>query len=235
MAGRKGWAKALRVIAIIFMGITAVFTLMAGIGTTCVALAAEKFSASMALIAPYKWVYILFVIITTAVGVMMVRATIMTIKSKDQAFRYSMISLLAGIVIGVIHMIVSRSIRGKSMPTDGVVYFTVITLLVFLIFRIPALWREIDFSKPAGKNTTINAAAFTLILCGTAVLTAPLWGAATHTFIPGGVNWANAWPLQMNLAGSILCLAGIFLLVAPLRKKLPAAKSLRKHRSSSIL
>jgi hypothetical protein len=235
MAGRKGWAKALRVIAIIFMGITAVFTLMAGIGTTCVALAAEKFSASMALIAPYKWVYILFVIITTAVGVMMVRATIMIIKSKDQAFRYSMISLLAGIVIGVIHVIVSRSIRGKSMPTDGVVYFTVITLLVFLIFRIPALWKEIDFSKPAGKNTSINAAAFTLIICGIAVLTAPLWGAATHTFIPGGVNWANAWPLQMNLAGSILCLAGIFLLAAPLRKKLPAAKSLQKHRSSSIL
>ena len=131
MSGRKGWGKLLRVIAIIFMGITAVFTLMAGIGTTCVALAAEKFSESMALITPYKWVYILFVIITTAVGVMMVRATVMIIKSKDHAYRYSMISLLAGIIIGVIHMVVSRSIRGKSMPTDGVVYFTVLTLILF--------------------------------------------------------------------------------------------------------
>ena len=234
MSGRKGWGKLLMVIAIVFMGITAVFTLMAGIGTTCVALAAEKFSESMALIAPYKWVYILFVIITTAVGVMMVRATVMIIKSKDTAYRYSMISLLAGIVIGVIHMVVSRSIRGKSMPTDGVVYFTVLTLILFLVFRIPALWKEIDFSKPAGKNTSINAAAFTLIICGAAVLTAPLWGSSTHTFIPGGVNWANAWPLQMNLAGSILCLAGIFLLAAPLRTKLPAWKSLRKHEFNNI-
>jgi hypothetical protein len=54
MKDRKGWAKILRILGIIFMGITAIFTLMAGIGTTCVAFAAEKFSASMALIAPYK-------------------------------------------------------------------------------------------------------------------------------------------------------------------------------------
>ncbi len=227
MSERKGWAKLLRIIAIIFMGITAVFTLMAGIGTTCVALAAEKFSASMALIAPYKWVYVLFVILTTAVGVMMVRATVLIIKSKDNAFRSSMLSLILGIVIGVIHMIVSRAIRGKSMPTDGVVYFTVLTLILFLIYRIPALWKEIDFSKPAGKNTGRTAAAFTLFLCGGAVLTAPYWGAATHTFIPGGTNWANAWPLQMNLIGSFLWICGIGILAAPILQKVPAIKSIR--------
>ncbi|MRS04453.1 hypothetical protein EG832_14735, partial [bacterium] len=100
MTDRKGWAKILRVLGIIFMGITAIFTLMAGIGTTCVAFAAEKFSASMALIAPYKWLYILFVIFTTAVGVMMIRATVMIIKSKDKAYRYALLTLILGIVIG---------------------------------------------------------------------------------------------------------------------------------------
>ncbi len=165
MTDRKGWAKILRVLGIIFMGITAIFTLMAGIGTTCVAFAAEKFSASMALIAPYKWLYILFVIFTTAIGVMMIRATVMIIKSKDKAYRYALITLILGIVIGLIHIIASRAIRGKSMPTDGVVYMNVLTLILFLIFRIPALWKEIDFSKPGGKGAKTMGAAFTLILC----------------------------------------------------------------------
>ncbi len=234
MSDRKVWAKILRILGIIFMGITAIFTLMAGIGTTCVAFAAEKFSASMALIAPYKWIYILFVIFTTAIGVMMIRATIMIIKSKDGAYRYALLTLILGIVIGLIHIFASRAIRGKSMPTDGVVYMNVLTLILFLIFRIPALWKEIDFSKPGGKGSKTIGAAFTLILSGVAVLSAPLWGAATHTFIPGGTNWANAWPLQMNLIGTILCLAGSGFLFLPLLEKILNKFSIRENFSRHI-
>ena len=234
MSDRKVWAKILRILGIIFMGITAVFTLMAGIGTTCVAFAAEKFSASMELIAPYKWLYILFVIFTTAIGVMMIRATIMIVKSKDGAYRYALLTLILGIVIGLIHIFASRSIRGKSMPTDGVVYMNVLTLILFLIFRIPSLWKEIDFSKPGGKGAKTMGAAFTLILSGVAVLSAPFWGATTHTFVPGGTNWANAWPLQMNLIGTILCLAGSGLFFLPLLAKIPHKFSIRENFSRRI-
>ncbi len=150
MSDRKRWAKVLRVLGIIFMGITAVFTLMAGIGTTCVAFAAEKFSASMALITPYKWLYILFVIFTTAIGVMMIRATVMIIKSKDKAYRYALLTLVLGIVIGLIHIIASRMIRGKSMPTDGVVYMNILTLIIFLIFSIPA-GKKLIFPNHPGR------------------------------------------------------------------------------------
>lgn len=202
------------------MGITAVFTLMAGIGTTCVAVAAASFGESMAPIAPYQWLYVLFVLTTTAVGVMMVRATIMIIKSKPQSYRYAIITLILGIVIGAIHMLVSRALRGKSMPTDGVVYFTVLTLILMAIYRIPALWKEIDFSKPAGKADSRNAAAFTLLFSSAAILTAPIWGSATHTFLPGGTNWANAWPVQMNLIGSLMFLAGLGILSSGLFKRL---------------
>jgi hypothetical protein len=234
MTDRKGWAKILRILGIIFMGITAIFTLMAGIGTTCVAFAAEKFSASMALIAPYKWLYILFVVFTSAIGVMMIRATIMIIKSKDKAYRYTLFTLILGIVIGLIHIIASRAIRGKSMPTDGVVYMNVLTMIIFLVFRIPAIWKEIDFSRSSGKDSSRLGAAFTLLLCGIAVLTAPLWGAATHTFIPGGTNWANAWPLQLNLIGTILCLAGSGLLFLPDLAKIPKIFSIRENFSRRI-
>jgi hypothetical protein len=234
MSERKGWAKILRVLGIIFMGLTAIFTLMAGIGTTCVAFAAEKFSASMALIAPHKWLYILFVVFTTAIGVMMIRATVMIIKSKDGAYRYALLTLILGIVIGLIHIFASRAIRGKSMPTDGVVYMNVLTLILFLIFRIPSFWKEIDFSKPGGKGAKTMGAAFTLILSGVAVLSAPLWGATTHTFIPGGTNWANAWPMQMNLIGTILCLAGSGIFLLPLVAKITNKFSIRENFSSRI-
>jgi hypothetical protein len=220
MSKTKWWGKTLRVLGIILMGITSVFTLMAGIGTTCVAVAAENFSEKMAVLAPYSWLYILFVIITTAIGVYMVKALISLIKKRQNGYRDTIISLILGIIIGVIHMIVSRSLRGSSMPTDGVVYVTVLTLIVFAIFKIPGIWKELhqDGTKPDDINTT--AAAFTLLLCGIAVLTAPVWGASTHIFVEGGQNWANAWPTQMNLIGFLLLLAGIFTLITPFRKRI---------------
>ena len=49
-------AKALRGVAITLMGLTLVFTLLGGVGTTCVALGAEKYD-SMALLVPYKPLY----------------------------------------------------------------------------------------------------------------------------------------------------------------------------------
>ena len=215
MSGTKWWGKTLRVLGIIFMGITALFTLMAGIGTTCVAVAAKNFGPKMAAIAPYSWLYILFVLLTTAIGVYMVKALIGLLKKKPEAYRDSIISLVLGIIIGVIHMIVSRSLRGSSMPTDGVVYVTVLTLIVFSIFKIPGIWQELhlDGTKPDDINRI--AAAFTLLLCGIVVLTAPIWGASTHIFVKGGQNWANAWPTQMNMIGILLLATGIFTLFSP--------------------
>lgn len=41
MAKMKWWGKTLRVLGIISMGIAAVFTLMTGVGTTCIAVAVK--------------------------------------------------------------------------------------------------------------------------------------------------------------------------------------------------
>lgn len=220
MKRNRWWAKTLRVIGIVLMGITAVFTIMSGAGTTCVALAAEKFGPNMAPLAPYQWLYILFVLVTTAIGVMGVRATVLLAKGRSNAYRYSLIALLLGILVGVIHMVVSRSLRGKSMPVDAVVYMTVLTLIVFLIFRIPAIWRGVNFNQSGQDQTGTAAGGMAMILSGVAVLTAPLWGASTHTFIPGGINWADAWHWQMNLIGASLCLIGIGMLILPVIKAL---------------
>ena len=61
-------AKALRGVAITLMGLTLVFTLLGGVGTTCVALGAEKYD-SMALLVPYKPLYQVLVVVSLTVGV----------------------------------------------------------------------------------------------------------------------------------------------------------------------
>ncbi len=227
MSKQKWWVKVLNIVGIVLMGLTAVATLMAGVGTTCVALAAEKYSGKMALIAPYKWVYVLFVLVTTAVGVMGVRATIMLIKRKAGAYSFSLLTLAAGLIVGVIHILVSRAIRGSSMPTDMIVYITVLTLLVFLVFRIPGIWKEYARHDTDHTGDGRLAAAFTLVACGLATWFAPQWFAGSHTFEAGGFNWANAWPIQMGLTGAVLVLGGLALIALPyLRQQLPAKEQL---------
>lgn len=213
MRSISGWIKVLRILAIALMGITAFLTLASGAGTVCVAVAAERWE-SMAPIAPYKWLYLLFVILTLAIGVMGTGATVMLVRGRKGAVRFTISTLLAGIVVGGIHILVSRALRGKSMPTDLVVYLTILTLLLFLILRTPAVRQKIDFKQPqSGSSTNTLAAAITLAACGILALTIPLWAGASHTFEAGGTNWANAWSTQMNTLGALLCLGGFVTLL----------------------
>ena len=70
--------KFFRFIGIMFMGITAAVTLLGGVGTTCVALNAANYD-SMKAIADYQWLYIAYVVIGVALGVLGIRATIQLI------------------------------------------------------------------------------------------------------------------------------------------------------------
>lgn len=229
MNSNPGWAKGLRILAIVLMGITAFFTLASGAGTVCVAFAAERFGDSMAPLTPYKWLYVLFVILTLAIGVMGVRATVMLVRGRAGAVRFAILTLIAGIVVGGIHIIVSRALRGKSMPTDPVVYTTLLTLLLFLILRTPALRAKVDLERPRNDSSTHTlAAAITLLACGLLALTVPLWAGASHTFEVGGINWANAWPTLMNTTGALLCLGGIALF---LEMRFHLSQRLKNHPS----
>ena len=127
------WVKVLRVTGIVLMGITAVFTLMGGAGTSCVALSPTGFGGKFSGIAPYQWLYILFVVVTFAFGVMGARAVWLLIRNRSNSYRYAVIALVGGTIVGVIHMLVSRSLRGSSMPVDMVTYTNILTLVVFLI------------------------------------------------------------------------------------------------------
>ncbi len=200
--------KYLRFVGILFMGITAAVTLLGGIGTTCVALDATKYD-SMKAIADYQWLYILYVLAGIALGVLGIRATIQLIKGRKNAERSSLITLFLGIVIGIIHMLTSRALRGSSMPVDGVVYITVLTLVIFLLFRLPKL-RQLDLFQ---KEVTDDASAMgglSAIVIGGLVLSVQMWAGSDH-FI-SDINYADAFHNTMFIIGSIIELAGIGLI-----------------------
>lgn len=203
----KWWAKTLRIIGIVLMSLTAVFTFMGGAGTTCVALNPTGYEGKFAGIAPFQWLYILFVILAVAIGVMGVRAVVLLIQGKKNAYRYSLIALVAGTAVGILHLVASRILRGGSMPVDMVVYTTILTFIVFLVFRIPGVWQGVNFEKPGGeKKTGQQAAAIALGATGLLVLTIQFVMAPTHTI--AGVNYADAWHLTLSVVGLALILGG---------------------------
>jgi hypothetical protein len=198
----------LRFIGILFMGITAAVTLIGGVGTTCVALNPTAYD-SMKAIAQYQWLYILYVLIGVALGIFGIRSTIQLARKKAGAERTALYILVAGVVIGAIHMWTSRALRGSSMPVDGVVYITALTLIVFLLFQLPKV-REMGLFEADAGGDTDTAGGITAFAIGALVLTVQIWAGPTHMI--GGINYADAFHNALLLVGISIMLYGAGLL-----------------------
>lgn len=214
--------KALRFIGILFMGITSAVTLLGGVGTTCVALDATKYE-SMKAIAEFQWLYILYVLAGIALGVMGIRATIQLIKGKENAEKSALMTLVLGIVVGVVHIFTSRVLRGSSMPVDGVVYITVLTLVIFLLFRLPKV-QQMELFQNEVKDDTSAIGGLSAIIIGGLVLSVQMWAGSDH-FI-SGINYADAFHNAMFIIGTVLELVGVGLITKSvfLPRKSPAVE-----------
>jgi hypothetical protein len=198
------FAKSLRFIGIVLMALTGGFTLLGGVGTTCAALFPTNYD-SMAALAPFQWLYILFVIVGIVIGVLGIRATIMLAKGADKAYTDAVVALIAGMAVGIVHIAMSRSLRGSSMPVDAVVYTTVLTLVIFLLFKIPAIWQGVDFTKGNAKSNK-PAGGAAAILLGIMTLTIQHTMASTHTW--DNVNYADAFNISLTSIGVCFLLLG---------------------------
>ena len=203
------FGKFLRVIGIILMALTAVMTLLGGIGTACVAIDATRYSSMVAL-ADFQWLYILFVLTGVLLGAAGIHATRLLIKSRDNAYRMVIIVLVLSLVVGIIHMLTSRALRGSSMPVDFVVYMTVLTLAVFLLFQIPGIWQKVNLTGKDDHTTGIGAGV-AMIVAGFLILTVQIWAGAMHTI--DGVNYADVWHTQLAVAGWVASLGGSAILL----------------------
>jgi hypothetical protein len=164
----------------------------------------------MAALAPFQWLYILFVLVGIAIGIWGIWATVKLIKGTSDSYLMSMQALIAGVLVGGLHIYISRMLRGKSMPVDAVVYTTVLTLIIFLLFKIPAIWKGVDFTKGNAKeNKTAGGAA--AIMLGLLTFTIQYTMASTHTW--DGVNYANVFNTSMTILGWGLTLGGVLILL----------------------
>jgi len=208
------WAKLLRIVGIVLMSMTAAFTLMGGAGTTCVTLNPTGFSGKFAGIAPYQWLWVLFVLVGIAAGVLGIRAVVQLIRGQKNAYRSALVALIIGTVINAIHMVASRALRGGSMPVDAVLYTNLLTLAVFLIFRIPTIWQGVNYEKPASDpQTGKHAAAIALGATGILSLSIQFLMAPTHTI--GGFNYADVWHIGLTIVGAALILTGLVMTFIP--------------------
>lgn len=196
--------KSLRFVGIILLGLTAVITLLGGIGTTCVALDATRYEG-MEAIARYQWLYIIYVIAGIGIGIVGIWATYLLLKARPRAYRMALAALLSGLVIGGLHMATSRALRGSSMPKDFIVYATALTLLVFLLFRLPGIRERVKLTGGDDHTTGLGASA-ALLVAGIAILTVELWAGPNHMI--DGVNYAGAWSTQLTRLGTLLVMAG---------------------------
>ena len=218
MSRNTWWGKTLRFIGIVLMAMTGGFTLLGGIGTTCAALFPTKWD-SLAPLASFQWLYILFVLTGIAIGVWGIWATVKLVRGTTDSYKMSLYALIAGAVIGGIHIAVSRAVRGKSMPVDAVVYTTVLTLIVFLLFRIPFIWNGVNFDKGSDKTSHMAGGAAAILL-GIFTLTIQYMMASTHTW--DGINYADAFNASMALLGSALILGGAGFLLRLVNFKITA-------------
>jgi hypothetical protein len=221
-------AKFLRFIGIVLMGLTGGFTLLGGAGTTCAALFPTNWK-SMAPLASFQWLYILFVLTGIAIGVWGIWATVKLVKGTSDSYTMSIQALIAGILVGGFHIYMSRLLRGKSMPVDAVVYTTVFTLIIFLLFKIPPIWQGVDFAKGNSKeNKPAGGAA--AILLGIMSLTIQYTMGSTHTW--NGVNYADAFNTSMTVIGIGLLLLGAGIMISARKLKAPVTSIQVQTRSA---
>jgi hypothetical protein len=150
------------------------------------------------------------VLVGIALGILGIRATILLVKGTEKSYHQALYVLVAGVVIGVIHIFASRALRGSSMPVDAVVYTTVLTLIIFLLFRISSIWQGVNFARGDAKSNRPAGGAAAIIL-GLLALTIQYTMGPTHTW--NNVNYADAFNLSMTGLGGVCLLFGCALLV----------------------
>jgi hypothetical protein len=100
------------------------------------------------------------------------------------------------------------------MPVDGVVYATILTALIFLIFKIPGVWEKVDFTK-GKENDSELAGGAAAIVTGVLSLTIQYLMESTHTI--NGVNYGDAFHITMTGFGAGLLFLGLYLFLKSVR------------------
>lgn len=208
----KKLARALIILGIILMGLTAVLTLLGGVGTVCAAWNPEKYGPAMAPLIPYKWLYQILVMATLVTAVAGFRVTYALLRRERWSYGGAIVVLSAGLILAGIQMVASYTLRGNTAPTNFRLYLTGFTLLVFLLLRLPGVRNRVDFTSSSGSpGSPAFPAGLALFLGGILTLTTPIWAGPTHTLDEH--NLVNVLQLPLIVSGGTTLLIGLTSLI----------------------
>ncbi len=196
-----------QILAITLLSLTAVMTLLGAVGTSCVAFNAEAYGPRMAPLIPVKPVFQVLVFVSLAAGIFGVYSIILFSRRRERAYAHALLFLLVGLVASGVQYYYSLTLRGSTAPNNIRLYLTGFTLVVFLLLRIPGVWRRTGFHSGRDNGGSRGAGGVALFICGLVTITTPVWAAPTH--IIDGNNTANElfWPL-VAAGACLICLGG---------------------------
>lgn len=212
-------ANAIRITAIVFMGLTAAMNLLGGAGTVCAAFLTKQYPP-MFVFYDYQLLYQTLMITTILTGIWGVWMVRKLIQGGTTVYRSTMIVLIVGTILGGIQMFASLAIRGKAVPANMKFYANVFTLVVFLLLKIPGISEYIDFSKPLKKIEQAASGGLSAFVAGIVTLTTFIWVGPSHTYL--GNSWVEEYEIQIVISGVLLILGSLFALLWGLKQMLPA-------------
>lgn len=201
--------KIWRVIAIVFMGLTAAMNILGGAGTSCAAFFTKQYPPMWALY-DYRWLYQLLVVTTVAAGIAGIAFTVALARGRKHAFRNALILLAVGTALGAVQYFASLALRGKAIPANMKLYANLVTLVIFLVIALPGIRSKVGFDR-AGGGAGATGAGLAAILAGLTILTTPMWAASSHTYL--GDNWVFVLGTPLLASGGGLLLIGLVLLI----------------------
>lgn len=198
-----------RIGAIIFMGLTAAMNILGGIGTVCAAFLTKQYPPMWALL-DYQWLYQIIMIVTIGLGVAGVWVTIKLIRGGKNIYRHAVILLAAGTLVGAVQVFASLALRGKAVPANMKLYTNALTLILFLLLRLPGIRERVDFSRWNDESNQSLASGLTSIITGGIVLSTSMWVGSSH--MSDGINWVMVLKEPLLGTGAVLIVTGLFAL-----------------------
>jgi hypothetical protein len=209
---RTSTGKTLRIIAILFMGLTAAMNILSGVGTSCAAFLTKQYPPFWEiLIAELQWLWQSFVFLTLLVGLAGIWSVVQLVRGNNKAYRNAMILLILGTIVNGIHVYYSQTILGSVIPIAITLLTNVITLVLFIIFGTPGLREQIRFDGEGDAISGAAASGLTAILVGMILLSTSSWAGPSHTF--DGVNLVYVLQIPLLAGGAILSMGGLALLL----------------------
>jgi len=203
--------KIIRIVAIIMFGLTAAMNLLGGIGTTCAAFSNNVgYRMAFKELMDYRWLYQILVVTTILIGLAGIWALVRLIKGGTTVYRDAVIVLVIGSLLGGIQYFASMSLRGEAAPANVKFFLNLLTLVLFLLIRIPGIWKNVDFSTRGGKAETSVGVGLATIVTGVLTLTVFTWAGPSHTFF--GENWTHVLFGPLCIIGISLIFGGVYLL-----------------------